>query len=343
VQSPDDWIAVNTSSRTPAQSDSQQSHRTTLQRQLRTPARVSASAAERTEDPTERKIRHYEALIETLTAARDYATSRYQKAEAAACTENERFQEQMGFANRAAESARAKADQEMALLKEQSLQVYEMMQSDRDQALQDLSEARAQLAAIEMQGHDRASCQKCHALMDKLHRTRTELETELDDVSRELETTMGLVDSNENELIAAEETINKQGTQNTEQRAEIDRLNSKLAELHAVSERLPDNAGDKEATIEELIEHTDAAKQFTSGHPLVMRIDVWVGGEHGTDTELALVKMNPDTPFKVVLEDLRHHNPLMALKQKDTGRYIFESDTPAHVSHMMLLRFVSVY
>lgn len=304
---------------------------------------VFASTAERTEDPTERKIRHYEALIETFTAERDYATSRYQKAEAAAGTENERFEEKIWSANRAAESARAQADQKMALLKEQSLQVYEMMQSDRDQALQDLSEARAQLAAIETQGHDRASCQKCHALMNELHLTKEDPGTELDDVSRELEITMGLVDERANALIVAEETINKQGTQNTEQRAEIVRLNAKLAELQAVSEGLLDNAGDKEATIEELVEHTNAAKQFTSGHPLVMRIDVWVGGEQGTDTELALVKMNPDTPFKVVLEDLRHHHPLMALKQKDTGRYIFESDTPAHVSLMMLLQFVAVY
>ncbi|KAG9523002.1 hypothetical protein KCV07_g2635, partial [Aureobasidium melanogenum] len=94
-----------------------------------------------------------------------------------------------------------------------------------------------------------------------------------------------------------------------EQQEEIARLNTRLAELEEVSQ-------------------LSSVKNISDG-PLVMRIDVWVGGGDGTDIELALVKMNPDTPFKIVLEILRDQHPLKALKQKSTGRYIFDSDTPA--------------
>ncbi|KAG9727299.1 hypothetical protein KCU73_g12667, partial [Aureobasidium melanogenum] len=94
-----------------------------------------------------------------------------------------------------------------------------------------------------------------------------------------------------------------------EQQEEIARLNTRLAELEEVSQL--------------------SSTKHISDRPLVMRIDVWVGGEDGTDVELALVKMNPDTPFKIVLETLRDQHPLKALKQKSTGRWIFDSDTPA--------------
>ncbi|KAG9646063.1 hypothetical protein KCU95_g5063, partial [Aureobasidium melanogenum] len=94
-----------------------------------------------------------------------------------------------------------------------------------------------------------------------------------------------------------------------EQKEEIARLNTRLAELEEVSQ-------------------LSSVKNISDG-PLVMRIDVWVGGDDGTDIELALVKMNPDTPFKVVLKTLRDQHPLKALKQKSTGRWIFDSDTPA--------------
>ncbi|KAG9528517.1 hypothetical protein KCU93_g4219, partial [Aureobasidium melanogenum] len=94
-----------------------------------------------------------------------------------------------------------------------------------------------------------------------------------------------------------------------EQQEEIARLNTRLAELEEVSQL--------------------SSTKHISDCPIVMRIDVWVGGEDGTDVELALVKMNPDTPFKIVLETLRDQHPLKALKQKSTGRWIFDSDTPA--------------
>ena len=129
--------------------------------------------------------------------------------------------------------------------------------------------------------------------------------------------------------------IAEQKTEIVEHKAEIARLNAKLAELQEVPESSEESAGEKEDEIGELIEHTNTVEHSTSDSPLVMRIVVWVGGENGTDTELALAKMNPDTSFKAVLEDLRGHHPLKALKQKNTGRWIFETDTPAHVSNLL--------
>ena len=330
LQSLDEWTAVDTPSSSSAQSGSFRPYKTIRQRQVESSIDSFAQAAH----PAERKARRYELLIESLTAERDAANIRCQKAEAAACTENERFEEQMRFANRAAESARAKVNQEMALHKEKSLQVFEMIQSDRDRALQDLSEAKEQLAAIEMRGHDHFSCQEFHSLEHKNDAAQSqikELEAERERLTRELEEAQESVTGYKNSFAITDKIFNEQqveiaGQKTTivAQEVENTRLKIRYGEM-----RVPDFSP------ENFVGHTGAVMHSTSGHPLVMRIDVLVDS---TDAELALVKMNPDTPFKAVLEDLRRHHPLKALKQKDTGRYIFESDTPAHVSNLFFCR-----
>ncbi|KAG9697077.1 hypothetical protein KCU95_g261, partial [Aureobasidium melanogenum] len=115
----------------------------------------------------------------------------------------------------------------------------------------------------------------------------------------------------------------------TELKAEIARLNTRATELEKMSQPSSGSTEAEGKPLQEPTEPTQAVNQSIPDHPLVMHIDVWVGGEDGTDVELALVKMNPDTPFKIVLEILRDQHPLKALKQKSTGRWIFDSDTPA--------------
>lgn len=219
------------------------------------------------------------------------------------------------------------------------------MQAARDKALQDLSEAKAQLAAIDKRESDRPSCQDCRNLAEEIIKEALkvkDLEAEMEQLDRDLEIAQGLITGYKNSFAITDKIINKQHAEIAEQKAEIAeqkaeiaRLNAKLAELQEVPESSPGDAREEEDLIEELIQPTDGIEHSTSDHPLVMRIVVWVGGEHGTDTELALVKMKPDTWFKAVLEDLRGHHPLKALKQKNTGRWIFETDTPAHVSNLL--------
>lgn len=57
-----------------------------------------------------------------------------------------------------------------------------------------------------------------------------------------------------------------------------------------------------------------------------------------TETELCLVKMYPDTPFKGVLERLRQDHPRKQLKIEKTGTFVFETDSPAYVSLDVLHR-----
>ncbi|KAH0289865.1 hypothetical protein KCU62_g4033, partial [Aureobasidium sp. EXF-3399] len=197
-------------------------------------------------------------------------------------------------------------------------------------ARQDLSEVKEQLAAIETRRHDHSSCQECHSLEHKHDAAQSvikELEAEREHLTRELEEAPGSVTGYKNSFAITDKILNEQQAEITEQKTkivaqkvEITRLKIRYGEM-----LVPDFSP------EDLVGQTGAVMHSKSGHPLVMRIDVWVGGGHGTDAELALVKMNPDTPFKAVLEGLRRHHPLKALKQKDTGRYIFESDTPAHL------------
>lgn len=292
-----------------------------------------------------------ERLIGLFREERDYANSRYQRAEAAACTESDRFEEQLSSAKCAAESARTQAGRDLAMYNETASREHEKMELYRDEAVKQLKiiaiemqfmKAKEQLAAIEMREHDHSSCQECRSLEHKNDAAVfqiKELEAEVEHLTRELEKAQGSVTGYKNSFAIIDKILNEQQAEIAEQKTkivvqevEIARLKIRYGEI-----RVPDFSP------EDFVEPIEAVKHLSSGQPLVMRIDVWVGGEHGTDTELALVKMNPDTPFKTVLEDLRHNHPLMALKQKDTGRYIFESDTPAHVSHMVLLRSVSVY
>ena len=70
-----------------------------------------------------------------------------------------------------------------------------------------------------------------------------------------------------------------------------------------------------------------------SKYPLVIRVAAFINDKR---PEVALIKMNPNTPFKSVLENLRHGHPRKVLKVEVTGRFVFESDTPDHVSHMIL-------
>lgn len=290
------------------------------------------SYAKATGDLAERKTSHHELVTDSVAAESNLAT----------CTENQRFEQQIWFAGAATESVRHQANQELAVTETMAALEYEKIKLFRDHARRELSEARAQLAAIEARGHDHSSCQEFQSLESENRAARSQikgLEAELQHLIGELKEAQGLVTGYKNSFAITDKILNEQQAEIAEQKTkivvqevEIARLKIRYGEI-----RVP------EFSPEDFVEPIGAVKHLSSGHPLVMRIDVWVGGEHGTDTELALVKMNPDTPFKTVLEDLRHNHPLMALKQKDTGRYIFESDTPAHVSHIVLLRSVSVY
>lgn len=214
-------------------------------------------------------------------------------------------------------------------------------------------QARVQLAVIEMREHDHVSCQECRSLEHKNDAAVSqmkELEAEMEHLTHELEEAQGLVTGYKNSFAITDKLLNEQQaeiahqkTKIVEQKVEFARLGIHIAELQGMPKPFSDNKEDEKKALEDLVEHTGSVVHSTLGHPLVMRIDVWVGGEHGTDVELALVKMNPDTPFKAVLEELHRHHPLKALKQKNTGRYIFESDTPAYVSPMVFLRSMSVY
>ncbi|KAH0372399.1 hypothetical protein KCU65_g1130, partial [Aureobasidium melanogenum] len=115
----------------------------------------------------------------------------------------------------------------------------------------------------------------------------------------------------------------------TERKVQIARLKDWVTELEKMSQPSSHSSEKEEKAQQKVTEPTQSVKQLVCSHILVMHIDVWVGGEDGTDVELALVKMNTDTPFKIVLEILRDQHPLKALKQKSTGWYIFDSDTPA--------------
>jgi hypothetical protein len=342
----DDWIDVNTPSRPSEQLESQYLHRSARQRQIRLLVDSYAKVANSTRDPTELITSYYESLIETYEAERDSAESRYQEAKAAACEESERHCEEIHLANIAAESARDQVEREMERLKEKTSQEYEEMKSSRDTALKDLSEVKAQLAAIEMRESNSPPCQSCRSLDEEVLRLRfmnKDLKTDEEHLARELEIAQGSVAAYKNSFAITHKILNEQQAEIAEQKvkiagqkSEVSRLNTKLAELQTLPESTSVIAGEEEDAHAESIEHTEAPEPCTSGQPLVMRIVVWVGGEDGTDTELALVKMNPDTQFKAILEDLRHHHPRMALKQKNTERYIFDSDTPAYVSNLSL-------
>lgn len=115
-------------------------------------------------------------------------------------------------------------------------------------------------------------------------------------------------------------------------------MNIRVTGLEKKLQAASGNTEEEEKALQKLTEPTRTVKQVICSHTLVMRIDVWVGGEDGTDVELALVKMNSDTPFKVILKELRQQHPLKALKQKSTGKHIFDSDTPAYVSILLFFR-----
>lgn len=283
------------------------------------------SYAKATGNLAERKTSHHELVTDSVAAESNLAT----------CTENQRFEQQIWFAGAATESVRHQANQELAVTETMAALEYEKIKLFRDHARRELSEARAQLAAIEARGHDHSSCQEFQSLESENRAARSQikhLEAELQHLTGELKEAQGLVTGYKNSFAITDKILNEQHAEIAEQKVEIARLSVQVAELQGVPESPSDNDEVEEQALRQLTDHTGVVEHLTSGHPLVMRIDVWVGGAYGTDTELALVKMNPETPFKAILEDLRRHHPLKALKQKDTGRYIFESDTPAYVS-----------
>jgi hypothetical protein len=319
-----DWIDVDTPSHCLEQSRSQHSDRSAQQRQRLYPMDLYAKAS-----------RSYHERLEQRN--RDAAPSKCLETGAATCTEDQRFEEKSWLVDVAAESAR------LAAFRKKALQDYEEMRSSRDSALKDLSETKAQLTAIEKrQSMPPAPCPTCSSHQDKILKLRStikDLETDVKYLDRELEIAQGSVAGYKNSFTITHKILNEQQAEIAEQKAkiaeqksEICRLKARITELETVPKSLSVNAEEKEDALAKPIEHTEAPEPCTSGQPLVMRIVVWVGGVDGTDTELALVKMNPDTTFKAVLKDLRRQHPRKALKQKSTGGYIFESDTPAYVS-----------
>jgi hypothetical protein len=296
----------------------------------------STKAAESTEDPAERKADHYERLIEIIAAERDSARSRCHQAESVARVQCQRSEQLIWHAHNAAKSARDQADYEFAKLKEKILQDYEEVKSSKDTALKDLSEAKAQLAAIEMRESDSPPCETCPHLADENSRLKTmirNLELYLCRCERDhagaqasIIKCNNTIDVNDEKVKGLTAEIAEEKAEVTKQKAENYRLSGRLVAFEEVLKLSRAETRQKENALADLIE------QYASRQSLVVRIVVWVGGEDGTDTETALVKMDPDTSFKAVLEDLRRHHPLKALKQKSTGRYIFDSDTPAYVS-----------
>jgi predicted nucleic acid-binding Zn-ribbon protein len=323
----------------------QHPHGMEQQRQIPSFTDSSTKAAESTEDAAKRKAEYYERLIKTIAAERNSARSRCHQAEAIARVQSQRFEQELWFANGAAKSARNRADYEMAKLKEKIMQDYEEVKSSKDTALKDLSEAKAQLATIEKRVNNPPACETCPHLAAENSRLNTTIkflehrqdrcEHDLVGAQESITRCHNTIDINDQQIQGLTAEVAEGKAQVTEQKARVSRLNAKLAELQTVPQSLSINAGEGKGVLEELTEHAEAVKHSASGQPLVMRVSVWVGGVDGTDTELALIKMNPDTSFKAVLDDLRRHHPLMALKQKDTGRYIFESDTPAYVSNLL--------
>ncbi|KAI5210124.1 hypothetical protein E4T39_00444 [Aureobasidium subglaciale] len=161
-------------------------------------------------------------------------------------------------------------------------------------------------------------CSDCPHFISENHKSQEReksLQTKLQQSSSELESFRRCT----TELV--------RGIQN--HKAYIARLNHQIAalkeEARSQSEKI-----DQEGR-EDSIKLTDALKHEDPVQPLIMRIAVWVGGTEGTATEDALVKMSPDTPYKTVLESLRLHHPQKVLKQRSTGRFIFDSDTPAYL------------
>jgi hypothetical protein len=307
------------------------------QRQILSFTDSSTKAAESTEDPARRKAEYYERLIKTIAAERNSARSRCHQAEAIARVQSQRFEQELWFANGAAKSARNRADYEMAKLKEKIMQDYEEVKSSKDTALKELSEARAQLAAIEKRASDSPPCETCPHLADENSRLITmikNLELHLDRCERDLAETQAsitrcnnTIDVNDEQVKGLTAEIAEEQAEVTKQKAENYYLNGRVAAFETLLMLSREETRKKEEALAELIERS------ASCQPLVVRIVVWVGGEDGTDTETALVKMKPDSSFKAVLEDLRRYHPLKALKQKSTGKYIFDSDTPAYVSN----------
>lgn len=122
---------------------------------------------------------------------RDHALSKYLEAGAATRTENQRFEEKSWLANAAAESARRQTELELTELRKKASQDYEEMRSSRDSALKDLSEAKAQLTAIEKrESMPPSPCPTCSSHRDKLLKlrcTNKELEADVKYLDRELE------------------------------------------------------------------------------------------------------------------------------------------------------------
>jgi chromosome segregation ATPase len=129
----------------------------------------------------------------------------------------------------------------MAKFRKQAIQDYRKMQAARDKALQDLSEARAQLAAIDMRENDRPSCQDCRKLAEEIIQEALkvkDLEAEMEQLDRDLGIAQGSITGYKNSFAITDKIINEQHAEIAEQKAEISeqkaeiaRLNAKLAEL----------------------------------------------------------------------------------------------------------------
>ncbi|CAD0083399.1 unnamed protein product [Aureobasidium vineae] len=285
------------------------------------------------------RVKCSEDYAKSARAERDLAERKCEEIQLVAIAEKEHLQKALEYAND--ERALAKEDLEsMRFLRDQDKEDLESLRSSRDKILQDLSEAKAQLAAIESQKTDPASCQTCRYVVDENLRVlfkNEDLEAQLEQSARDTEKAQQSIAGGDNIFAVINKVIAKQKTEIAEHKAEIARLNTRVAELQ-VSQPLPDSTEEKERALEESIEHSEAAGHCMCDCPLVMRITVWVSGASGKDTEFALVKMDPDTSFKAVLKDLRRHHPLKALRQKSTGRWIFDSDTPTDVSILLSFR-----
>ncbi|KAI5240578.1 hypothetical protein E4T43_06012 [Aureobasidium subglaciale] len=203
-------------------------------------------------------------------------------------------------------AARSNYDQERATTQECTRVGEKLveMEAENDSLVSQICKLESRLEAIIAREQNPIPCLGCPYFISENHKSRgreQSLQTKLQQSITELENSVVVLPG-----WSEASRITKPLKEEAKSRFEKDEQERRLASVK------PMNA----------LKHEDLIQ------PLIMRIAVWIGG---TETEGALVKMNPDTPYKVVLESLRLRHPHKVLKQRTTGRLIFDSDTPAYL------------
>ncbi|KAI5247034.1 hypothetical protein E4T42_06166 [Aureobasidium subglaciale] len=217
-------------------------------------------------------------------------------------------------------AARSNYDQERATTQEYTRvgEKQVKMEAEKNNLVAQICKLECRLEATTAREQEPTPCSDCPHFISENHKSRereqslqTKLQQSITELGKFRGCTTGLV----------------RGIQ--DHKACIARLNNQIAALKAEARSRSEK--DEQERRLEYIKQMSAPKHKDLVQPLIMRIAVWIGGIGGIETEGALVKMNPDTPYKVVLASLRLHHPHKVLKQRTTGRLIFDSDTPAYL------------